>query len=321
MSSKVIPPYRAAMSVNHHILKLSCDIAFRMGRLSTMGTVKSSAPSSSEEVKYSLLGMGITLSPSQVRGLTEEDSSSGVPQADAFLALLKRLPKLDPYSPELIKEFETSLFPEGVPYRMTEKLTGISYPLPPSSKAKGLLSGLFDFAKKNQEIMSPVTMGCLLYYEVLAIASYKNGNETLAYFLLKAFLGEAGRSMDALPLAKSLYFGKDKLDEAFLSAAKAQDSAPFVEELLELILSDVNALLRLAGKEAGADSPLVDRLLSKMADGRYYSANELCALLGLKSRLGLQKNYLRPALNQDKIVMSNPLTPTDRHQRYAKKKL
>ena len=38
----------------------------------------------------------------------------------------------------------------------------------------------------------------------------------------------------------------------------------------------------------------------------------------LTSRLGLSKNYLHPALEAGLIEMANPLTPTDRNQRYRK---
>ena len=47
-------------------------------------------------------------------------------------------------------------------------------------------------------------------------------------------------------------------------------------------------------------------------------AVELLGLLGLTSRLGLSKNYLHPALEAGLIEMANPLTPTDRNQRYRK---
>ena len=65
---------------------------------------------------------------------------------------------------------------------------------------------------------------------------------------------------------------------------------------------------------------MAKRMVGLMEDGRYYSAAELLGILGLKSRLGLQKNYLQPALKARLIEMSNPLSPTDRNQRYRLKK-
>ncbi len=314
-----LPPYRAAMSVNHRILRLSSDIAYRLGRLSCLGTVEGDARFHAGEVKYTLLQEGISLTPSEMRALNDGEEIPGEKKASALLRLYSRLGKIDPYSPEALTAYEKEVYPEGVPMRQSSKIEGVSYVLPPYNKVRKLLENLFEFEKKNKETMSPVTLACLLYYEVMALSPYSCENGLLARFWFKAMLGKAGRSMDALSIEKSLYFGKDKLEASFSEAAKKQDSAPFVETLLELILASVNALLREASKKEEAASPLVERLVSKMASGRYYSASELCALLGLKSRLGLQKNYLRPALAREKIMMSNPLCPTDRNQRYRKK--
>ncbi|MCI5940241.1 MAG: hypothetical protein SPI62_04415 [Candidatus Enteromonas sp.] len=313
------PPYRSAMSVNHRILRLSSDIAFRMGRLSCLGTVEGSAPLCAEEVKFTLASEGIKLTASQMRALNAGEEIPSSPLASALLRLYSRLGKANPYSPEILSRFEKEVYPDGVPMRKSSKIEGADYPLPPYNKVRKLLENLFDFEAKNKEIMSPVTLACLLYFEVLALAPYSEQNGILARFWFKAMLGEAGRSMEALRIGKSLFYQKEKLDEAFALAGEKQDSAPFVECLLEIILSSVNALLREASQLEAVPSPSVDRLLSKMARGRFYSAQELCALLGLKSRLGLQKNYLRPALDRGKILMSNPLCPTDRNQRYCKK--
>ena len=317
--NETLPPYRAAMSVNHRILRLSSDIAYRLGRLSCLGTVEGDAAFHAEEVKYTLLMEGIVLTPSEMRALKKGEEIPGEKKANALLRLYSRLSKIDPYSPTILSSFEKEVYPDGVPMRQSSKIEGADYVLPPFGKVRKLLENLFEFEKKNKETMSSVTLACLLYYEVISLSPYSKENGLLARFWFKAMLGKTGRSMDALAIEKGLYFGRAKLNEAFLESAKKQDSAPFVEALLELILTSVSALLREASKKEESSSPLVERLLSKMASGRFYSASELCALLGLKSRLGLQKNYLRPALARQKIVMSNPLCPTDRNQRYRKK--
>lgn len=317
--NETLPPYRAAMSVNHRILRLSSDIAYRLGRLSCLGTIEGDDTFHASEVKYTLLQEGVRLTPSQMRALNKGETLPGESKACGLFRLYSRLNKIDPYSPEALAIYEKEVYPDGAPMRQSSKVEGADYVLPPFGKVRKLLENLFEFEGRNKETMSPVTLACLLYYEVMALSPYSYENGLLARFWFKAMLGKAGRSMDALPIEKALCFGKEKLDAAFLEAAKRQDSAPFVEALLELILSSVNALLRQASKKEEASSPLVERLLSKMMGGRYYSAAELCALLGLKSRLGLQKNYIRPALAREKIAMSNPLCPTDRNQRYRKK--
>ena len=65
--------------------------------------------------------------------------------------------------------------------------------------------------------------------------------------------------------------------------------------------------------------PYVRRLLDVMEYGTAYTAQELLMLLGLKSRLGLRKNYLNPALEQKLISMTEPDKPTSKRQRYQKR--
>ncbi|HBS02358.1 MAG TPA: hypothetical protein DEA63_00575 [Firmicutes bacterium] len=319
VTNSPLPPYRSAMSVNHSILRLSSDIAYRLGRLSCLGTVEPDASCHAEEVKFTLACEGITLTPSQMRALNKGEDLPSYPLATSLFHLYSRLGKEDPYSPSILERFEKAVHPDGVPMRKSSKIEGVSYPLPPYNKVRKLLENLFEFEKKNKEVMSPVTLACLLYFEVMALAPYSSQNGLLARYWFKTMLGKAGRSMDALKIEKSLFYQKDKLAKAFEESSAKQDNAPFVECLLTLVLSSVNALLKEASQKQTAPSPLVDRLLAKMAIGRFYSASELCALLGLKSRLGLQKNYLRPALDRGKIAMSNPLCPTDRNQRYCRK--
>ena len=313
------PPYRAAMSVNHRILSLSNDIAFRLGKLSCLGTVEGDEDVWAEETRYTLLQEGIALTPSEVRALHQGKEVPSEKKAFALLKFYSSLDKLDPYSPSFLSSYESAVYPDGVPMRKSQTIEGCDYLLPSPSKVRGLLENLFAYAAKNREAMSPTILACLLYYEVLSLLPYSAENGLLARLWFKAMLSKAGRSMSALRIGKALHFNSKKLDSAFKEASERQDSAPFVEALLELISSSVSSLLHEASRKENSSSPLVDRLLSKMASGRYYSATELCALLGLKSRLGLQKNYLRPALARQKIAMSNPLCPTDRNQRYRKK--
>ena len=49
-----------------------------------------------------------------------------------------------------------------------------------------------------------------------------------------------------------------------------------------------------------------------------YTSNTLMEKLGLKSREGFRKNYLRPALDLQMIEMTIPDKPNSRNQRYRK---
>ena len=162
-------------------------------------------------------------------------------------------------------------------------------------------------------------LACLFYFELLAIEPYSEYNALLARYMLKSFIGNYSPNLYCLPLERLMLVHKDEVDAAYAASVEKADTAPFVTYMMKLIEEGVDSLLRRSVKKAPEQSPNVKRMLEKMEDGRYYSAAELCALLGLKSRLGLQKNYIRPGLEGKVLEMSNPVSPTDRTQRYRKK--
>ena len=49
-----------------------------------------------------------------------------------------------------------------------------------------------------------------------------------------------------------------------------------------------------------------------------YTGNALMEKLGLKSKEGFRRNYLRPAINMNLIRMTVPDKPNSRNQRYVK---
>lgn len=319
MSAKIKKPYASSLSVNHDILTLSCHIAYKLGRLSCLGTLSPNQKDISESLKYTLLLEGVILTPSQLRGLTMGEKCENVPIAYPLRELLSKISKIDPYDPKIIDDFEKALWKGEAPKRKEEQIDGFDYPLPSSSKAKALLRSVFDFGKANPNI-SPIILACLFYFEVMAIAPYSQYNGLLARYLFKAYLGVSGRSLWALPIEKAIYFHEKELSKAFNESIAKLDTSIFVSCLLDIVNLTLEGVMKEAAKQTPSSSPLIDKLLSKMEEGEFYSANELCLLLGLKSRLGLAKNYLRPALKAGKIEMSNPLCPTDRNQRYGKRR-
>ena len=53
-------------------------------------------------------------------------------------------------------------------------------------------------------------------------------------------------------------------------------------------------------------------------DDVLYTSNTLMNKLGLKSKEGFRRNYLRPAIDMNLIRMTIPDKPNSRNQRYVK---
>lgn len=317
--SKPVEPYKCAFSLSHEILNVSTSIAFKLGRLSLTHDRAATMEDFAAMAKSTLAIEGIEIKPSQMRGLNKGDDVPSAPLATAVRGLYAKMSRRDPRNIDFLQEFEAAVFPEGVPYRLSRRVEGFPYPIPMHAKVETLIKALYSFANDERHQIHPLGLGCLFYFEILAICPYARYNGILARYLLKSFLGSYSPLLYRLPLERMVYVHHQELMEAFAASVEQADTAPFVLKMLTFVEDGIDALLRQAVKGTPTQSPLVRKLLEKMEEGRFYSATELCALLGLKSRLGLQKNYIKPGLEGKVLEMSNPCSPTDRTQRYRKK--
>ncbi len=78
------------------------------------------------------------------------------------------------------------------------------------------------------------------------------------------------------------------------------------------------ALAQVAGEDAYLPEP-VRRLLAVMEYDVPYTAAQIMAALGLKSKENLRKLYIDPAIEKGLIVMGMPDKPTSRNQTYRRK--
>ena len=317
--AKQIEPYKCAFSISNEILTSAASIAFKLGRLSLTHEHEADADDFALATKSTLALEGIEIKPSQMRGINKGDDVPSHPLASAVNRLYAKMPKIDPYDASFPQVFEAAIWPDGVPHRMSRRVASFPYPIPMHARIEPMMKGLYAFANGGKGRIHPLTLGCLFYFELLAIQPYSEYTGILARYLLKAFLGSYSPNLYCLPLERLMLVHKDEIDKAYASSVERADTAPFVTCMMALIDEGVTSLLRRAVKKEPEQSPLVTKMLGLMEDGRFYSATELCALLELKSRLGLQKNYIKPGLEGKVLEMSNPVCPTDRTQRYRKK--
>lgn len=317
--SKPIEPYKCAFSISNEILVSAASIAFKLGRLSLTHEHRADADDFALATKSTLALEGIELKPAQMRGIRREEDVPSAVTASKVYGLYARMPRIDPYDPAFLAQFEKEIWPDGVPYRLSRRVATFPYTIPMHAKVDSLIKGLYAFAQNGKGKIHPLTLGCLFYFEILAIRPYSEFNDLFARYMLKAFIGTYSANLYCLPLERLMLLHKEELEQAYAASVEKADTAPFVTLMMDLIEQGVDSLLRRSVKKNPESSPLVLKMLEKMENGRYYSATELCELLGLKSRLGLQKNYIKPGLEGRVLEMSNPVSPTDRTQRYRKK--
>ncbi len=317
--SKPIEPYKCALSLSNDILMAVSEISFKLGRLSLTQEHKADVDDFVSSTKATLALEGIELKPSEIRGLRQGKGVPSAPLASAIYDLYANMRRVDPYDPAFLAKFEQAVWKDGVPHRLSRRVASFPYPIPMHARIESMMKGLYSFSRGGRNKIHPIIIGCLYYFELMAIQPYSEYTGVVARYLLKAFLGTYQANLYCLPLEHAFLLRKDKLDAAYEEAVSLADTGPFVKAVLGIINDGIDSLQRRAVRKAPEQSPLVRKMLDKMEKGRFYGAAELCELLGLKSRLGLQKNYLKPALEASLIEMSNPVSRTDRTQRYRKK--
>ena len=94
--------------------------------------------------------------------------------------------------------------------------------------------------------------------------------------------------------------------------------AIFIEFMLsqiDSILDDISVQIREDNQQL---SEYIRKLLEAMEYDVPYTSKMLMEKLGLKSKEGFRRNYLRPAIDLNLIRMTIPDKPNSRNQRYVK---
>ncbi len=316
---RVIPLYKCNYTLNKALLDSLCSISYKCGKLALINFTYSKTKLDAEETSYLLLLTNKKISKSNLRALERGEKVNSPVEANSIYALLSHINSFDATTNEGKKHFEDAYFANESPFRTNKKIDDFEFELPPANKINPLLNRLYKFFKKSNGTSSNLIFAALSLFEIVSIAPYKKDNIILGYFYSRYFLKESYNILKQIPLAKYLYKSKDNMNQALLKSVSEGDCVHFFLYFCNLINNCLDELTKIGSKKPSSLSPKVLKMIEKMEEGKFYSSSELLELINLKSRLGLHKNYIKPALEADLLLMSNPLSPTDRTQRYARK--
>lgn len=96
------------------------------------------------------------------------------------------------------------------------------------------------------------------------------------------------------------------------------ESTIFIEFMLFQIDRILEDIANRIDEESGAFTEYIKKLLSVMEYDVPYTSAALMEKMGLKSREGFRRNYLRPAVELNLVRMTIPDKPNSRNQRYIK---
>lgn len=121
-----------------------------------------------------------------------------------------------------------------------------------------------------------------------------------------------------IPIESQIEKFQDEYYKAIADCHTDGESTVFIEFMLsqiDKILDEISAQISEDSKQL---PECIKRLLDVMEYDVAYTGKALMEKLGLKSKEGFRKNYLRPAIEKNLIHRTIPDKPNSRNQRYVK---
>ena len=190
---------------------------------------------------------------------------------------------------------------------------------PPAHLVHGQMAELFHWMQEARNTVHPLILSSVFHYEFVFIHPFVDGNGRMARLWQTALLTQWNPVFQYLPIESRIHEFQDGYYAAIARCHTEGSSNTLIAFMLEKINETLSAVMQQAANSDTHLSEQVRKLLSVMDYDVPYTAHMLLALLGLKSKEALRKNYLGPALEFGLVIMSNPNKPTSRNQTYIKK--
>ena len=181
-----------------------------------------------------------------------------------------------------------------------------------------LMDDLFNWMNKSKNTVHPLILSSVFHYEFVFIHPFSDGNGRMARLWHTAILAEWKPVFEYIPIESQIEKFQDEYYDAIAKCHINGESTIFIEFMLaqiDKILDDISIQI---SEDNSQLSEGIKKMLEVMDYDIPYSANALMENLGLKSKEGFRRNYLRPALDMNLIRMTVPDKPNSRSQRYLK---
>lgn len=189
---------------------------------------------------------------------------------------------------------------------------------PKPEMVDNLMKQLFDWMKKNKDKIHPLILSSIFHYEFVFIHPFSDGNGRMARLWQNIILSNFEEIFEYVPIETQIKEYQDDYYKAIQNCNLKGNSNEFIEFMLKMIDEILESLIENANKEANHLSIYVKKLLDVMDEEIPMTTSELMEKLGLKSRISFRDNYLKPAIENGLVKMTNPDKPTSKNQMYYK---
>lgn len=327
-------PYEPPFTITNRMLTLVAEIAEKTGRISNYRTFESKPHlrrnNRIRSIHSSLAIEANSLSLDEVKGVIAGKTVLG-PQKEiqevknAYQAY-DQIGDFDPYSVDALKALH------GVMTYLTVQESGIFrtgdegvfrdnkciFMAPPPHLVPEQMEALFGWMCRASATVHPLILSSVFHYEFVFIHPFADGNGRMARLWQTALLSAWNPVFQYLPLESRIHEFQDEYYEAIAACHSAGKADVFVEFMLDKINLTLDwALAQVSGEDSYL-SEQVRRLLDVMEYDVPYTAAQIMAALGLKSKENLRKLYIGPAMEKGLVVMGMPDKPTSRNQTYIR---
>ncbi|MDR2849515.1 MAG: Fic family protein [Verrucomicrobiota bacterium] len=193
--------------------------------------------------------------------------------------------------------------------------TRLIHAAPPAKLIHSHINDLFGWAKKSKA--HPLIKSSVMHYEIEFIHPFLDGNGRMGRLWQAVVLAQWNALFAWIPVESIVLANQSGYYDAIGQANRLAESTPFVEFMLDVILTAVNAEGKHQDKHqdehqvTGPQKTLL-KALRKTPQGR----KELLAVLGLQYDFRAYKRHIAPLLDAGLLEMTVPDKPNSKLQKY-----
>ena len=321
-------------TITNEILSYVSSISEKIGRMTATGHPEAKPHlrknNRIRSIHSSLKIEANSLSLGQVRDVINGKSVLGerkeIREVKNAYAAYELFSEIDPYCIEDLKKFHGIMtkyvVDESGDFRRGEEgvFNGDQcvFMAPPAQLVPQLMDYLFHWMKEKRGLIHPLILSSVFHYEFVFIHPFSDGNGRMARLWHSAILAEWKPIFEYIPIESQIEKFQDEYYDAIAKCHVEGASTTFIEFMLtqiDKILDDISVQIR----EDNEQLPeYIRKLLDVMEYDIPYASKALMEKMGLKSKEGFRRNYLRPAMEMGLIRMTIPEKPNSRNQRYVK---
>ena len=326
--------YKPPFTITNEILAYVSSISEKVGRISAISNLESKPHlrrnNRIKSIHSSLKIEANSLSLGQVRDVINGKMVLGeqkeIQEVKNAYAAYERFSEIQSFSIKSLKLFQGIMtkyvVEESGDFRRGEEgvFNGDEciFMAPPAQFVPQLMDDLFAWMKEEKNNVHPLIMSSVFHYEFVFIHPFSDGNGRMARLWHTAMLAKWKPVFEYIPIESQIEKFQNEYYEAIARCHVEGESTLFIE----FMLSQIDKILDEVSAQVSEDnehlSEYLKRLLEVMEYDVPYTSNTLMDKLGLKSKEGFRRNYLRPAIDMNLIRMTIPDKPNSKNQRYVR---